>query len=56
MEWVKAVTEITKGQVVAIDGKSIRHSHDSFIGESAIHKVSGGASANGLVMGQIKVD
>jgi hypothetical protein len=28
MEWVRAVSELTAGQVVAIDGKTARGSHD----------------------------
>ena len=56
MAWVQAVNEVTKGQLVAIDGKTIRRSHDRFIGKSAIHMVSAWASANHLVLGQVKVD
>lgn len=56
MDWVRAVSEITKGQLIAIDGKSLRRSHDRFIGKAAIHLVSAWASANHLVVGQTKVD
>lgn len=56
MDWVRAVNEVTAGQVVSIDGKTVRRSHDRFIGKSAIHMVSAWASANRLVLGQIKVD
>ncbi len=56
MEWVEAVNEVMEGQVVAIDGKTIRRSHDRQAGKSAIHMVSAWASANHLVLGQIKVD
>ena len=45
-----------QGQVVAIDGKTIRRSHDRRADKSAIHMVSAWASANRLVLGQIKVD
>ncbi len=54
--WVSAVSEVTRGQVVAIDGKTLRRSHNRFIGKSAIHMVSAWASSNGLVLGQTKVD
>ena len=37
VDWVSAVNEVTRGQVVAIDGKTLRRSHDRFIGKSAIH-------------------
>lgn len=29
IEWVKTISKVTEGQIVAIDGKSIRRSHDS---------------------------
>ena len=54
--WVERVYHVTKGQVVAIDGKRVRRSHDKVIGKDAIHMVSAWASANGIVLGQRKVD
>jgi predicted transposase YbfD/YdcC len=54
--WVRAVHEITKGQVIAIDGKELRRSLDSTMGKRAIHMVSAWASENQLVLGQQKVD
>jgi hypothetical protein len=56
IDWVRAVSELTAGQVVAIDGKTLRRSHDRTAGEAAIHMVSAWASANELVLGQTKVD
>lgn len=44
-----------EGEVVAIDGKSVRGSRDRESGRSAIHMVSAWASANHLVLGQLKV-
>ena len=55
-EWVQAVNEVIEGQVIAIDGKTIRRSHDKLPDKSAIHVVSAWASANSLVLGQIRVD
>jgi predicted transposase YbfD/YdcC len=54
--WVENVFHVTKGQVVAIDGKTARRSHDRTIGKDAIHMVSAWASTNGIVLGQRKVD
>jgi predicted transposase YbfD/YdcC len=54
--WVQDVFEITEGQVIPIDGKTLRRSHDRGIGKSAIHIVSAWAAKNELVLGQIKVD
>jgi predicted transposase YbfD/YdcC len=56
IDWVRAVSELTAGQVVAIDGKTLRRSHDRTAGKAAIHMVSAWASANELVLGQTKVD
>ena len=50
--WVKAVFEVTKGQVIAIDGKSARHSYDKANGKEAVHLVSAWATDNHLVLGQ----
>jgi predicted transposase YbfD/YdcC len=50
-----AKEEVAK-QVVAIDGKTLRRSHDKGGGHTAIHMVSAWASANRLVLGQYKVD
>lgn len=56
VEWIRAVDELTEGQIVAIDGKTLRRSHDRGNGKGAIHMVSAWASENGLVLGQRKVD
>ena len=55
LSWVQAVYEITQGQVVALDGKTLRRSHDRTLGKAAICMVSAWASANHLVLGQVKV-
>lgn len=54
--WVERVFHVTKGQVIAIDGKTARGSHDKAIGKEAIHLVNAWASANGIALGQRKVD
>lgn len=56
MSWVQAMWKLTKGQVIAIDGKTLRRSHDKSNGKRAIHMVSAWASANGIVLGQVKTD
>ncbi len=54
--WVQAISHITDGEIVALDGKTLRRSHDGTLGKAAIHMVSAWASANRLVLGQLKVD
>ena len=55
MEWVRAVETLTAGQVIAVDGKKLRHSHDQQAGKVAIYMVSAWATENQLVLGQTKV-
>jgi predicted transposase YbfD/YdcC len=55
-EWVRSVQEKTDGQVIAIDGKQLRRSHDRGHGKNALHLVSAWVKANHLVLGQVKVD
>jgi len=52
---VKSVAEATQNQVVPIDGKKLRRSHDRSGGRGAIELVSAWATANRLVLGQVKV-
>ena len=56
MQWVESVFLLAKGQVIAIDGKTARRSHDKPIGKDAIHMVSAWANEDGIVLGQRKVD
>ena len=56
MDWVSSVNRLTQGQVIALDGKTLRRSHDRNSGKEAIHMVSAWASENSLVLGQTKVD
>ena len=54
-QWIQSIQEVTKGEVIAIDGKSLRRSHDRTLGKSALHLVSAWATANQLLLGQQKV-
>jgi predicted transposase YbfD/YdcC len=56
LRWVKQVFTVTQGQVIAIDGKTVRRSHDKTNGKEAIHLVSAWASENGITLGQRKVE
>jgi predicted transposase YbfD/YdcC len=54
--WVAEIQMLTQGEVIAIDGKQLRGSVDRFEGQSVINVVSAWATANELVLGQVKVD
>ena len=56
LAWVQAIAALTRGEIIAIDGKRLRRSHDHTLGKHAIHMVSAWASTNHLVLGQVKVD
>jgi predicted transposase YbfD/YdcC len=56
LNWLHAVSELTHGEVVAIDGKTLRRSFDRAAGKGAIHMVSAWATANRLVLGQQQGD
>jgi predicted transposase YbfD/YdcC len=56
LSWITALHEITGGQVVAIDGKTLRRSFDTATSKSAIHMVSAWATANHVSLGQVVVD
>jgi predicted transposase YbfD/YdcC len=56
ISWVAAISHLTMGEVVAIDGKTLCGSVDPNKDRKAIHLVSAWASQNRLVLGQVKVD
>ncbi|WP_413172683.1 ISAs1 family transposase [Anabaena azotica] len=56
LSWIKSINKITQGEVIAIDGKTLRHSYDKGKDKGAIHMVSAWATTNRLVLGQCKVD
>ncbi len=53
--WVRDVADLVEG-VIAIDGKTLRRSHDRRNGKKAIPMVSAWSSANRMVLGQVKTD
>lgn len=54
VEWVKTF-QVVHGDIVAIDGKTLRHSYDKAGEKPAIHMISAFASSARLVLGQEKV-
>jgi predicted transposase YbfD/YdcC len=56
ISWTEALRDVSQGEIVAIDGKTLRHSFDHAASKGAIHMVSAWATRNRLVLGQLKVD
>src|SRR3989304_397439 len=56
LSWITTLHEITDGQVIAIDGKTLRRSFDAASSKAAIHMVSAWATANHISLGQVVVD
>lgn len=57
LNWITAISNLTTGEVVAIDGKQLLYSYDRRgASKGAIHMVSAWATTNRLVLGQRQVD
>jgi predicted transposase YbfD/YdcC len=56
VSWIRSAFPLGESDVVAIDGKTARRSHDRINGKSAIHVVSAWAVRNRLILGQVKTD
>lgn len=54
--WINSISKLSEGEVVAINGKSIRKSNNKKVGRSAYHMVSAYASENKVCLGQEVVD
>ncbi len=55
LSWAQAVSKLTQGAVVSLDGKTVKASFDRATELSPVHVVSAWCSQNGgLVMGQLK--
>lgn len=56
LSWITALHELTAGQILAIDGKTLRGSYDRGDARAAIHMVSVWATQNHLSLGSVVVD
>lgn len=54
--WMKSCCEMSHGDVIAIDGKTLRGSFNKKDKSDTIHMVSAFAAANSVVLGQVKTD
>ena len=56
LSWVKEISKVTAGEIIAFDGKQSRNSGDEKNGQGVINTVSAWAASNRLVLGQKKVE
>ena len=56
LRWMGSLCPSLEGQIVAIDGKTARGSHDRSIGKRAIHMVSAFVCGHGITLGQWKTE
>ena len=54
-EWISSIAQIQKGELISIDGKTIRGAKEHGK-KSLIHMVSAWASSNSLILGQLKTN
>jgi hypothetical protein len=52
LSWIEAVRDGIAGDVIAVDGKTLRRSGKQVSGKSPIHMVSAWAAGSGLILGQ----
>ena len=56
MSWIRSLSIDIKGEVIAIDGKTLRGSGNRRQGQRPLHLVSAWASERGLMLGQIQTE
>ena len=56
LQWLRATIKVVKGEMVSIDGKTMRVSGGRMDTSSAVHMVSAYAREAGMVLGQVATD
>jgi predicted transposase YbfD/YdcC len=56
ISWVETIREKISGEIVAVDGKTIRRSKDLAKNKRAIHIISAWSATNGIVLGELATD
>ncbi len=56
LKWINALFDFSGGEIIAVDGKTLRHSYDTASSRPAIHMVNAWACKNNLVLGQFKTE
>lgn len=56
IDWMASCHDKTEGEIIAIDGKTVRGSYDKSARRGAIHMVSAFSAANEVSLGQVKTE
>lgn len=56
IKWTQGIMTLSQGKIIAIDGKTLRGSHDVSKERKALHLVRAWATEQGLLLGHQKVD
>lgn len=56
MSWTESLRSATSGQVIALDGKTLRHSFDTWSGQKSLHLLNAWVTNCGLAIGCERVD
>ena len=56
IDWISKLKCLTQETVIPIDGKTMKSSHSKGKGKRALHVLSAYSCANGLSLGQLKID
>lgn len=56
LQWVETLVATMSGEIIPIDGKTIKGSYDRNQGQAALHVISAWASEQRLVLAQVKVE
>lgn len=56
LKWIQNISHRTHGRIVAIDGKSLRRSHDRARGKEALHLVHAWSVENHMLLGEVKTE
>lgn len=54
--WIRSAFPMSDSEIIAVDGKTARRSHDHANGKPCIHMVSAWAARNHLILGQVKTE
>lgn len=55
-KWLQSIGELPNGEVIALDGKTLKRSFDQANKKTGLHLVNAWATERGIILGQVAVD